>query len=625
MKNPYLISAIFFLSCILAIDAQYSIFEIPDSLMTGSAVIRREASTLTVYSPKEYTFEYQAVITILQEDSDLTNLMVYYGKYSKAKILSARIYDASGREVRSIKKDEIDDRSAIDGFSVANDARYLYADLSYPEYPYTIEISYRQEHKQTMAYPGWRLPIGASAQEVSFTLNQPEEMTIHVQSSNVRFNTEESLDKSTRTRSWTATNIRGTEAEYFAPPYYTYQPYLTVSPSRFQVEGYTGSMDSWNRFGKFMYEINKGRATLSPEMAEKVQTLIAEAESDREKIEILYAYLQKHMRYVSVQIGIGGWQSFDARYVEENQYGDCKALSHFMKGMLAEAGIEAHCVLIRNGRDRPPMDSIADSYFNHMILRVPREEMWLECTNSTIPAGYLGKGNSDRPVLLITPDGGAVHQTPAAALVNNSISTIDSIIFDQSGEVLLVGSAVYEGAAHEVCRLVEFYLATDEQEKHFLQHFPQSVEKLHRLEYRSDQEKPVSECHYAMDLSKFGSKSGKRLFIPINPVRPFHNPFPVDEKRQLDIYYDSRKIEHNTITFIIPEGYEVEHVPATKNWNSEYGIFEMEAAVHGKTITITRKHQHLMFDAPAQDYSEVRAFFKKIEKADRSKIVLVAS
>ena len=625
MKRSYLISAIFFMSCILAIDAQYSIFEIPDSLMTGSAVIRKEASTLTVYSPKEYTFEYQAVITILQEDSDLTNLIVRYGKYSKAKILHARIYDAHGREVRSIKKEEIDDRSAIDGFSVANDARYLYADLSYPEYPYTIEVRYRQEHKQTMAYPGWRLPIGSSAQEVSFTLNQPEDMTIHVQSSNAHFMTEESLDKATRNRSWTAKNIQATQAEFFAPPTYTYQPYLTVSPGRFQVEGYTGSMDSWNLFGKFMHDINKGRATLTPEMAEKVQALISEAESDREKIEILYAYLQKHMRYVSVQIGIGGWQSFDARYVEENQYGDCKALSHFMKGMLAEAGIESQCVLIRNGRDRPPMDSIADSYFNHMILRVPAEEMWLECTNPTIPAGYLGKGNSDRPVLLITPDGGEVRRTPAGPLVNNTISTHDSIIFDPSGTVSLVGSAVYEGAAHEVCRLVEFYLAGDEQEKRFLQNFPQSVEKLHRLKYNSDQAKPVSTCHYEMDLSKFGSKSGKRLFIPMNPVRPFQNPFPVDEQRQLDVYYDSRKTEHNTITFSIPEGYEVEHLPATKNWNSEYGIFEMEAAVHGKSITVTRKHQHHMFSAPAEEYNEVRDFFKKIEKADRSKIVLVAS
>ena len=47
----------------------------------------------------------------------------------------------------------------------------------------------------------------------------------------------------------------------------------------------------------------------------------------REKIRVLYRYLQQNHRYISVQVGIGGMQPISASAVYTNGYGDCKGLS----------------------------------------------------------------------------------------------------------------------------------------------------------------------------------------------------------------------------------------------------------------------------------------------------------
>ena len=49
-------------------------------------------------------------------------------------------------------------------------------------------------------------------------------------------------------------------------------------------------------------------------MKAEILKLIEGASTNLEKIEILYRYLQENTRYVSVQLGIGGWQTFDARH-----------------------------------------------------------------------------------------------------------------------------------------------------------------------------------------------------------------------------------------------------------------------------------------------------------------------
>ena len=99
------------------------------------------------------------------------------------------------------------------------------------------------------------------------------------------------------------------------------------------------------------------------------------------------------MRYVSIQLGIGGFKPSAAKFVDEKKYGDCKALTNYMKNLLSVVGIASYPALINAGYNKYPADTrFPSDPFNHVILCVPMEKdtVWLECTSNNAKAGFFG-------------------------------------------------------------------------------------------------------------------------------------------------------------------------------------------------------------------------------------------
>src|SRR5690606_36041786 len=101
--------------------------------------------------------------------------------------------------------------------------------------------------------------------------------------------------------------------------------------------------------------------------------------------------------------------------VAVNNYGDCKALSNYMKALLKEAQIPSQLVIVKAGKNKDLWaDFSAIGQANHMILCVPmvKDTVWLECTSQRNPYNYLGSFTGDRNVILVSDEGGKVVKTP---------------------------------------------------------------------------------------------------------------------------------------------------------------------------------------------------------------------
>mgnify|MGYP001126063175 FL=1 len=98
------------------------------------------------------------------------------------------------------------------------------------------------------------------------------------------------------------------------------------------------------------------------------------------------------MRYISVQIGIGGWKPISAEEVDENKYGDCKGLTNYTKALLRTVGIESnYCVVSAGSEIKDISEDFPSMQGNHVILNIPQEgksDLWLECTSQDTPFNF---------------------------------------------------------------------------------------------------------------------------------------------------------------------------------------------------------------------------------------------
>lgn len=453
-------------------------------------------------------------------------------------------------------------------------------------------------------------------------------MTIRYQAKNIDLKPNiERSDKNT-VYTWTTENLPAIKYEPKLPNTNQLRPIVRVAPTTFLFDNYKGDMSNWNSFGKFMYEINKGRDVLSPVMKNKVQELVREVESDREKIEILYRYLQENMRYVSVQLGIGGWQTFDAAYVESNKYGDCKALSNFMKALLKEAGIEAHQALIYSDRDDK---IILDSTFafpnfaNHVIIRVPEENIWLECTSTSYPVNYIGRGNGNRQALMYSEQGGTIINTPALAIEDNSKQSSFDIVIDEHGATTIKETTQLKGYKQDYLRYIKHNYDQKDLEEAVLELYDLPAFDLEKFEITPHIKQPICDFNLEIHVPRYASKAGKRIFVPLNRLAVFDDVPDLIEDRIHPIQVNNTYRENQTFNFILPGSYELESLPKKEILleSKEFGKYQVSIEVNENSVTYTRSLEIYSIDLEPDRYNELRDFYKEIAKFDNMKMVLV--
>ncbi|CAN0578469.1 unnamed protein product, partial [Laminaria digitata] len=146
--------------------------------------------------------------------------------------------------------------------------------------------------------------------------------------------------------------------------------------------------------------------------------------------------MQRRSRYISIQLGVGGYQSLPTKYVDEKGYGDCKALSNYMKSMLDYKGLESNFILVNAGKDRDDIKpEIVSNQFNHVFLAVPNDSdtVFLECTTQLMPTGFTGTFTDDRHVLWIEQGGSQIIKMPALDLNDNVLKSTGTLVLDKFG------------------------------------------------------------------------------------------------------------------------------------------------------------------------------------------------
>lgn len=617
---------------LLAAEGEYAITNIPARLLKNAhAVKRMEQLNFEVISTGEAILRRKYAITILDEKgADHAVFVEYYDKLQEIRNIEGSLYDATGRELKRLKNKQVLDLTASDDNNLADDNRRKAHSFYYKVYPYTVEYEVEVRYNGTLFFPVWapREDEMFSVQQSRFTVNAPATYTVRYRAFNYSGKPESPpAEKGRQSLSWEIRNLEAMLDEYASPEWNEKNPVVFTGPSDFEIEKYKGVMNSWADFGRFVYSLKMGRDQLPPAVKQAVRDMTAGMTDKKQVVTRLYEYLQKNTRYISIQLGIGGWQPFDATYVATRSYGDCKALTNYMYSLLKEAGIPSHYTLIRAGRGaRTILTDFPSQQFNHVILCVPlaKDTMWLECTSQTDPPGYLGSFTSDRYALLVTEEGGKLVRTPAYRMNENLQVRRIRASLDAEGNLELKADTRYTGLQQDSYHGLIHNLSKEKVKEALQEQLDFATYDIAAFDYKETRSAlPVIEEKLDILASHYATVTGKRLFIVPNIMtRSTRKPAP-DSTRVFPVVISFEYRDEDSVEIRLPAGYSPEAMPKDISLQTPFGRYECRTRLNGNQLSYYRLIEQKSGRFPASAYNELVKFYETIYRADRSKAVLV--
>lgn len=496
-------------------DYKYKISEISDNLKQNSkAVIRNYSAEFEIFAVNKASLKINKVVSILNNNGLVNSYFVeFYDKFQKIKQIKGTVYDENGKKVKSLSGSDILDYSAINGFSLYEDNRVKFINPEYSKFPFTIEYTYEISFEGLLNYPNWSIiqDYNVSVEHSEFTVKAPNEIPIRYFEYKLDDSVKISKSATSTIYKWQCEKIPSIENEIDCKSLIQESGIVYLGPVNFEIEGYSGNSERWENFGSWIFTLSDGRTILNDDTQKKIKDLIKEAKSDFEKVKILYAFMQNRTRYVSIQIGLGGWQPFPAETVDRLSYGDCKALANYMKSILDVAGIKSYYTLVRAGENEPDLiKKFPSNMFNHAIVCVPlnKDTVWLECTNQAIPCGYIGKFTDDRDVLLIDQSGGELVHTKKYLASENQMVRRSEVKLLSDGNAIAYIKIKYIGLQ---CDKIYRILRSQDDEKKKSIYERIKIPEFNLIDFKYDESKdliPVVNEKLHLNLSDYSTIIG---------------------------------------------------------------------------------------------------------------------
>jgi hypothetical protein len=612
-------------------DTNYPVNTIPSELLKNANCVKRIDDTKIVITDIGHaTIYHKYAITILNEAGDAdARFGHYHDKFRNIESIAGKLFNSDGKMIRAMKKSDVDDFSAIPSSNLIDDDRYKTFDFECKAYPYTVEFESVIELKGIFYFPEWQPAPHEkfSVQSSSMSVECPADYQLRYKSFDYTKEPLITQKDNNKIYQWSIEKIPAIEEQPYSPAWYELMPTVFLAPSDFEIQGYKGNMRTWKDFGKFIYLLNEGRDKLPEDIKQTVHLLTDSVTDIHQKIKILYQYLQKNTRYISIQLGIGGWQPFDAGYVAKNGYGDCKALSNYMYSLLKEAGIKSCYTLINAGEHNTGfLKDFSFNHFNHAIVCVPlqNDTIWLECTSQTIAPGYLGGFTNNRYCLSIDEDGGTLVHTPEYNMHDNLQARHIRATIDSAGSLAAKVNTKYTALQQDHLYGASTGLSKDNILEYLKQHLNLPSYDITDFNYfKIPGLSPEIDETYKIVSDNYAVISDRRIFIIPNILNRYQNKLEDYQQRTCDIVLGDEYEDVDSVEITVPVNYTAESIPDSINLTSKFGTYSCSVKVIPGKIIYYRVLKRNSGRFPASDAKEFASFLDKISKADRSKVVLV--
>jgi hypothetical protein len=614
--------------------------KLPDYDKDTVAVILLDETQTTVHDNGEIDTLHRGAIRLLRPESrrEYGGMAVDFDKDTKISYLKAWTIESNGHEIAVGEKDAIehgflDDIEYTDvrvkalQFPEANPGNVVGYEYVQRDRPYVFEDNWWFQDPAPVVTARFELQLPPGWEFTTSWFNYPEQKPETPGSNHYV---------------WEVKNLPGVEIEPDMPTWKAVAGWVGIKYFPRDPAMRAKSSGSWQDIGLWYDGLTQSSRTSSPAIQQKVAALTSGISDPLEKMRVLTEYMQKNVRYMAVEIGIGGFQPHPATEVFAHQFGDCKDKATLLSAMLHEIGIESYYMAIDDHRGviHPEYPSI---YMDHMILAIrlpdaiPDSDLYavvndpklgrlliFDPTNERVPLGYLPWYLQHSYGLAMAADGGHLISLPLLPAATNRLLRTATFNLSPAGDL---SGEVHEmewggPAAQQRQEFLEAQPAKraeifDHFLSHFLNNFSLTGATLGNLE-QYDQNFVLD---YKFVSPGYASSAGNLLFVRPRVVGDkntgYLRLFTQQKPRKYPIQFEEATRQDDVFDITLPAGFVVDGLPKPVQVECDYASYKSETKVADGVLHYKRTFEIKDVMVPTEKLPAIRDFLQQVA-ADQS-------
>lgn len=398
----------------------------------------------------------------------------------------------------------------------------------------------------------------------------------------------------------------------------------------------------WAQIGQWYDNLAAGQTESGMNIKTAADGLVSPNAEFMTRLKKIAAYMQQKIRYVGIEIGIGGLRPHSAEEVFTNQYGDCKDKATLMISMLDDVGIRSTWVLVDTHRgfvapDVPSIDG------NHMIVAIQLPEGYenpqlqavvttasgqryliFDPTNEFVPIGLLPNYEQGSWGLLVDGANSQVIHLPV--LPPGSDVTEWNAKLQLAADGTLSGTAQVQQAGAGAWSTRYFYAKSTPRQ---VQDHMNAVlhEDLNEFTLVSDKienvrqlDKPIS-ISYKLTVPDYAQTAGTLLLVRPRVLGSVEHGLQ-SKTRKYPISFPAVGTWRDSINITMPPGYTVDDLPDPVNVDLGFADYSSKVQAEGGVLHYTREYVIKKLALPASDYAKLRSLEETISSDESNTVVL---
>jgi hypothetical protein len=610
------------------------------------AVLLYSDEVVTVQSENKIKTVVREVYKILRPDGrELGFLVVPFNSHSKITNMRGWCIPAQGKDYEIKQKEGAEvSLPKIAGAELVSDVKARVLQIPAADPGNIIGYEYEEEEQPYALQDMWRFQERIPVREAHYTLQLPSGWEYKATFLNAA---EVKPVQSGNQWRWSVSDVKALKKEDDMPPWSGVAGQMIVSyfPAGGAVPGKTFA--DWRQMGSWYSELTRGRADSSAEIKQRVTALTASATTPLAKMQEIARFVQKDVRYVAIELGIGGWQPHPSQEVFSNRYGDCKDKAILLSAMLREIGIDSYYVVINTARGSvTPLVQAHLGAFDHVILAIKLPPgvtdtslyatlqhpklgtlLFFDPTNEVTPFGQIGGYLQANFGLLVAPDGGELVQLPKQPAAMNGINRTAKLTLTPQGaltgdfEETRIGDRAAE--QREALRSV----TKDEDRKRPIESLLSHSFAIFQITKASvvnlQETLQPFQYRYSIVAPGYAKSAGGLLLVRPRVVGVKSSGLlETREPRQLPVEFDGPSLDTDTFEITLPPGYEVDDLPPALDLNYSFASYHSKTEASGNVLRYTRSVEIKELSVPVSKVEDLRTFYRRIAGDERNTAVL---